>query len=539
MNLPRIDLNRFLLKLLQRDHARRAVDEETRNAGLPAKAAEAAIEAALQNLGGACSIPIGTIDSGKTLSVDSSTLVASGLVVGATGAGKSRFLIGLILQLLERLGGSGVEIELVDPKYETYDLLRLALAALWLQTSAWKRDELASRIRVIDWARDWITPSAPFERVGSDVSDAYLARLRADVVVQASPQSYTDAMRHGYFMLGRLLIEKEFPMNVRFTTKLFRDEAFRKRIASGIADPDVREYFLDLDRNLPKQTSEGLLRRLQEDFSFPEIRHSEGIPPKALRKLLPKDAPSIVIGNYSSRMSLPQSKAIERANHRIVDVLLKAPRRNPRRPGLLLLEESPVLLSRSSELIEPLTTATRTLRSVGMGIVHLAQDFSNALPADLVRTLVLNARWLAMFRVREDAELIYPHVLSPDEQAMPEAARRRAFARTMEGLPQRRFYFHAKGYPALPASSLAVQDFAHSVGVSSDDELREIFNREIASRWVVPSSLAARLIAEWEAEVVDRAEVPPSAPGGTGKKNPHRTLADLLKDLGNDKEAPE
>ena len=547
MNLPKIDLNRFLFKLLQRDHARRAVDEETRNAAIPGEAAEAAINAALQNLAGPSSIPIGTTDSGRVLSVDSSTLVASGLVVGATGAGKSRFLIGLVLELLERLsdfshpGGSGVEIELVDPKYETYDLLRLALAALWLRTDAWKRDELASRIRVIDWARDWITPSAPFERIGNDVSDAYLARLRADVVVQASPQSYTDAMRHGYFMLGRLLIEKQFPMNLRFTTKLFRDEPFRRRIASGIADPDVREYFLDLDRNLPKQTSEGLLRRLQEDFSFPEIRYSEGIPPKVLRKLLPKEEPSIVIGNYSSRMSLPQSKAIERANHRIVDVLLKAPRRNQRRPGLLLLEESPVLLSRSSELVEPLTTATRTLRSVGMGIVHLAQDFSNALPSDLVRTLVLNARWIAMFRVREDAELIYPHVLSLDEQsrAMPEAVRRRAFAKTMEGLPQRRFYFHAKGFPALPASSLTVQDFARSAGVSSEDELREIFNREIASRWVIPSTLAARLIAEWEAEVIDRAEVPPSAPPGGGKRNPHRTLADLLKDLGKDKESPE
>ena len=514
------------------------MDEEAKRAANPGAAAQAEIDAALQGLSGPTSIPIGTMDSGKPLSVDHSTVVASGLVVGATGAGKSRFLIGLILQLLKRLwdlsrpSGSGVEIELVDPKYETYDLLRLALAALWLRTPAWKRDELASRIRVIDWAREWITPSAPFERTGTDISDAYLARLRADVVVQASPQQYTDAMRHGYFMLGRLLIEKEFPMNLRFATRLIRDDKFRKRIASGLADPDVREYFLDLDRNLPKQTSEGLLRRIQEDFSFPEIKYSEGIPPAALRKLLPKEEPAIVIGNYSSRMSLPQSKAIERANHRIVDVLLKAPRRNQRRPGLLLLEESPVLLSRSSELIEPLTTATRTLRSVGMGIVHLAQDFSNALPADLVRALVLNARWTAMFRVREDAELIYPHVLLPDENGMPEGARRRAFAKTMEGLPQRRFYFHAKGFPALPATSLTVDDFAHTSGVSSDDELRDIFNREIASRWVIPSTLAARLIAEWEAEVIDKVQVSSSAPPGGARKNPHTTLAELLRDLG-------
>ena len=33
-------------------------------------------------------------------------------------------------------------------------------------------------------------------------------------------------MRHGYFMLGRLLIEKQFPMNLRFISKLFRDEPF-------------------------------------------------------------------------------------------------------------------------------------------------------------------------------------------------------------------------------------------------------------------------------------------------------------------------
>lgn len=531
-------MNRLLFKLFHRENSRRAADEEKKKASAPAQAGDAVIEAALRKLAGSSSLPIGTMDSGRSLAVDSSILTSSGLVVGATGAGKSRFLIGLILQLLEQSQGS-VELELVDPKYETYDLLRLALAALWLKTSPWKRDELASRVRVIDWARDWITPSAPFERVSGDVSDAYLARLRADVVVQASPQAYTDAMRHGYFMLGRLLIEKQFPMNVRFVTKLFRDDRFRTRLSEGIADPDVREYFRDLDRNLPKQTSEGLLRRLQEDFSFPEIRCSEGIPPAALQKLLPKQPASIVIGNYSSRMSLPQSKAIERANHRIVDVLLKAPRRNHLRPGLLVLEESPVLLSHSSELVEPLTTASRTLRSAGMGIVHLAQDFSNALPKDLVRTLVLNSKWISMFRVREDADLIYPHVLWLDEpqKALPESVRQKVFAKTMEGLPTRRFYFHAKSYPALPATSLEVQDFAKSSGVSSDDELRDIFNREIASRWIVPTSTARRLIEEWEAEVIDRAEVPPSTAGAKAK-SPHRNLADFLRNLGKDEAAP-
>ena len=543
LTAPSNGLSRFLFGALHGEHARSAFAEEIQRSALPGSKAAADIETALRSLGGRSPIPIGTLESGKNLSVDSSILLSSGLVIGATGAGKTRFLVGLLLRLLERHwnvsnSNGGIEIELVDPKYETYDLLRLALAALWLKMPEREKEKFAARIRVIDWHCDWITPSAPFERIGSDVSDAFLARLRADVAAQASPQSFTDAMRHAYFMLARLLIEKQFPMNYRFTSKVFRNEAFRKQIASGVPDSDVRAYFLELDKNLPKQTSEALLRRIQEDLSFPEIRFSEGIPPADLRKLLPRQDPWLVLGNYGSRMSLPPSKAVERANNRIVDLLLRAPRRNAARPGLLILEEAPTLLSRSSDLVEPLTTATRTLRSVGMGIVHVAQDFSNALPPDLVRTLVLNVRWMAMFRAREDADLIYPHVISPDASGkpLPEAERRRAFAKTMESLASRRFYFHAKGYPALPASSLPVGDLAKTAGVSSDDELRDIFNREIASRWVVPSSLAARLIAEWEAEVVDREEVAASPqPKGSGTK--HRNFADLWKDLGKEEDA--
>lgn len=542
---PIPELDRAFFSILHRGHGRQAVAEEKRFAALPAEEAEALLAETLQALGGVKSVPIGTVESGAEIRVDSSILAASALVIGATGAGKTHFLVGLLLRLLESLwnlsdpNGCGIELELVDPKFETFDLLRQALAALWLRTPEIERDELVSRVRVIDWASDCVTPSAPFTPIPG-VSDAFLARLRADVVAQASPRDYTDAMRHGYFMLARLLIEKQFPLNYRFAVKLFRDESFRKRIASGLADPDLRAYFLDLDRNLPKQTSEGLLRRIQEDLSFPEIRYSEGLPPVVVAKLLPTREPSLVLGNYSSRMSLPPSKAIERANHRIVDVLLRAPRRNTKRPGLLILEEAPLLLSRSSELVEPITAATRTLRSVGMGIIHVAQDFSNALPAELVRALALNVRWTAMFRTREDAELIYPHVLFLDEKmrSLQEAARRKEFFRSMEGLPTRSFYFHAKGFPAIPASSIATPDFTRSAGVSSEDELRTIFNREFASRWTVPSALAARLIAEWEAEVVDRSTVPPSNPPKGSKTRPVSSFADFLRDLGGQGEGP-
>ena len=62
-----------------------------------------------------------------------------------------------------------------------------------------------------------------------------------------------------------------------------------------------------------------------------------------------------------------------------------------------------------------------------------------------------------MFRVCEDAELIYPHVLWLDEpmRAMPQSARRKAFQKTMENLECRRFYFHARGFSGLARDVLS------------------------------------------------------------------------------------
>lgn len=484
---------------LRRDRGRayrEARSFEAARAALPASRVAMQVNDALRCLEGPEPLTLGTLPDGRTVTAGLQHLVAGALVIGATGSGKTRFLLGLLTELIDRfigLEGSSLELEVVDPKYETYDLMRMAIAAIWLRAGDETREKLASFVQVIDWTRERVTPFAPFERP-NDVSDAYMARLRTDIVVQAGGQTYTEQMRQGLFMLFRLLIAKGYPLNYPFVSRLFRDEGYRRRVLEDVSDLDVRTFFSDLERNLTVQTREALLRRILEDLSFPEVRCSEGIPPESLRRLLPKRDTCITLGNYSSRMSLPASKAIERANQRIVDVLLRAPRRDPDVPGLLVIEEAPTLLTRSSDLVEPLMSATRTVRSAGLGIIYAAQDFSNALPGQLVRSLALNARWMAVFQSREDAELLAPHVLNDGRRS--DAERKREFLREVQSLPRQDFYFHLKGLPVLRLRSRDVPSFPN------EDELREVFEREIASRAMITSATAVRLIEEWEAEVV-------------------------------------
>lgn len=519
----------FLLGLNRRQAYGKALAYE-RSRNLPAVSPQDQIRATLSRLSeDGKGLTFGALPTGDKVTVSTSTALMSGLVIGATGSGKTRFILGLLLSLTKGLLSDppvDVEFELVDPKHETFDLLKRALAALWLKSDPETRDRLAKMVKVIAWSRDAVSPSAPFDNQEGLVSPAYLAHLRTDIAVQASFQTYTDAVRQALFMLNRLLVVKRFPPNLRFTTRLFSDPAFRRRVLEDVADPDLRAFFGEMERTLPRQTVDALLRRIQYDLSFPEIRLSEGIPPGALEKLLPKTAPRIVLGSYSPAMALPASKGKERANHRVTDVLLRAPQRDPSRRGLLVIEEAPVLLSGSSELVEPLTTAARTLRSVGMGIHFSAQDFENALPPQLVRNLRLNSRWWAVFRSHGEAEWLYPHLLrrqTPDRAN--EADRHREFLRRMAGLSSRRFYLLVKGEPALPVLAPEVPDPKGP----GDEELREVFDREIASRSMLPAKVAHEEIARWEAEIVGKEEIPPSP--GSSRSQVHG-IHDLLRHLG-------
>jgi hypothetical protein len=463
---------------------------------------------------------------------DDATL-SSALVIGASGSGKTRFILNLLQSAIERslLPNAGdrlyVDLELVDPKQETFDLLAQHLAALWLTSDPSTRERIAAAVRVIDWSKDAVTPFAPFDNSAGEVSNTYLAYLRTDVAIQAGEHAYSGALRQAFFMLACVLVERRFPPNYRFAMRFLDDEAYRRRILEGVPDADVRAFFTEAKHTIPKQTRDALLRRIQSDMSFPEVRLSVGIPPADLDRLLPRRPTPVVLGNYGCSMTLPLAKGKERASYRLIDVLLSAPRRDARRRGLLVIDEAPMLLNEENELTAALMEGARTLRSAGMGILFAAQDFANALPSQIVRTLMLNTRWWAIFQSREEAEWIYPHIVRPSGDAS-ETERHREFSRGIQNLRRQHFYLYVKGHSALPLRATDVADPA----IRSAAELRGIFRREIAARSTVNSKTAADLIAKWEAEVIDGGAAPPAPTAAKRKRQSARGVDQLLRDLG-------
>jgi len=492
-------------------------------------------------IGGESAIDFGLLSDGTPVSLANEAALSTALAIGATGSGKTRLIVNLLLTCMRRMlhldrraPTLDLDLELIDPKFETFDLLAQYIAALWLVADETTRERIASSVRVIDWSPEAVTPFAPFDNPIGEVSNAYVAYLRTDVSVQAGAQPYTDPQRQAAFMFNRLLVARRFPPNYRFAVRFFEEEMYRRAILTEVADPDVRAFFGDSGQSFPRQTREALLRRIQADMSFPEVRLSIGIPPADIERLIPRRATPIILGNYSSSMALPMMKAKERASYRLIDVLLDAPRRDPRRRALLVIEESPMLLSSQNELTQTLMEASRTLRSRGVGVLFAGQDFANALPSHMVRALTLNSSWWAIFQSREEAEWLYPHaVLSAADRQRPEGERHRAFLRTIQSLERRNYYLLVKGQPALPVRAPEVVD-PSEFAQETAEMLRDVFRREIASRSLLSASTAADLIAKWEAEVVDSNPPTPARPRAVPSSR--KTLADFIRRLDGDDE---
>lgn len=529
----------FFLRRAEGTNRARALDYERSRRPVTAVSLTDAHADALRRLDRTPAIAMGRLRPAlQPIHVAEEIALAHAMVLGSTGSGKTRFLIGFLLdQLTRALARRGTacaldfETEVIDPKAETAIVLEQYVAALWLRLNDEARDVLAGAIYTIDWSRDAITPMAPYDNRVQIVSDAYKAHLLTDVTIESSRQVYSEPVRQLLYMWTWLLIDLRFPANFAFAEKFFRDEAFRRRTLEKVGSSDVRQYFSAMKSVVAEQTQGAFLRRLHADLSFPENRFAVGVPPENLDRFPKPEDAQLVIGNYGASNVMPLSLGLSRATWRAIGVLLDAPRRRSRTKKTILFEELALLLSASTELMEILMTSLRTLRSAGVGLLLASQDLASSLPKNAVRNITLNTRWSATFQSRaEEAELLYPHVLVGPDDRRSATDRHRAFLRDMQTLPRQEFWLLVKGgYPALPARSLDLPDPGKGLG-PSDDELTTIYRREIGRRSMLTTKEAAEMIAAWEARVLGREEIAPT------KNKPHqrtaRSLDELLKQIG-------
>ncbi len=67
-----------------------------------------------------------------------------------------------------------------------------------------------------------------------------------------------------------------------------------------------------------------------------------------------------------------------------------------------------------------------------------------------------------------------------------------------------------------------------ALGVS-ENQLLDVFNREIAAKSMLPTATAMKLIAEWEARAVEQGEARAAATKSTPSKPSITNLADLKR----------
>lgn len=95
---------------------------------------------------------------------------------GTTGSGETRSKLNTLLRRLrESVRGAGIDAEILDPKGETFEEMKLCLAAEWLAADEATRETIAGLIYVIDWTPHKITPVDPLNTADDAISPAYAA----------------------------------------------------------------------------------------------------------------------------------------------------------------------------------------------------------------------------------------------------------------------------------------------------------------------------------------------------------------------------
>ncbi len=457
--------------------------------------------ATIEKLGGPGAQPLFTLPSGEVLCVRQA-IIADGnhaFICGKTGSGKTFFTIYTIIDNnIEELLAGRRRCIVIDPKQETAVLLMRRLAAKFIRGDSHLRDELRQGVHAIVFRRGFVTPISPFVP-NEHVSNAYLAEFLTDTMVRTSrtPVSITVAQLLYYVIW--LCIELGIPLSVRFIRKFLRNAGYRQKILARIENRDLRLFFETLSQTVAKQTIDAVIRRFVSEVKFPENLAALGLPAEEIKKLgVPTDAP-LTVADFGASNILPPSIGLMHAEIFATRTLLAAKGRDKRVPLQIVLEELPRLLDRSPQLTALVLDSLQTLRASRTSITMCAQRL-DSLAREVVRDIELNTSWITAFQSRADVgDLLVPY-LSP-VPGVSEAERRREFLRELGALPPQHAYFYVNGHAPFRVRSIDMIPPARIAGIP-DDELDDVFFREITPRSTIAIDRALAINAAWEDEFV-------------------------------------
>ncbi|HXQ26821.1 MAG TPA: hypothetical protein VN822_10470 [Candidatus Acidoferrales bacterium] len=315
------------------------------------------------------------------------------LVSGASGSGKTTFVLDKQKALLDGAAGFGI----LDPKADLVNGCLYLIGGRLADLERTKVRDLRRRIVFLDFSsRDPISPYNIFARwPGADPD--FFAGSRTDLLLELLPGADGVSLGASALLRRAILLLSEFNLPITWLDNLLRDEHLRARLVGRSKNAGVAAYFTQHFPNLPRQTVAALSRRMEALFSSETVRLVlAGTSAPDFRAL--QDQGKIVIVNCFGR-------DINRSVRQLLQALVLSDvahatfaRRNHGTPFLWMADEAQNLFG-TQHLRDHMMDLLTMARSFGTHLMLISQNMTTALQdARTLSVLHTNIRWAFAMR---------------------------------------------------------------------------------------------------------------------------------------------
>jgi hypothetical protein len=355
-------------------------------------------------------ILFGRASGEQTVELPVEKIMAHGLTVGASGAGKSYFALSVMTQLLSLSSSSPVSWACLDAKGELFERAIQYLYAHLYRLSPKERESLKKRIVIVDFSNaDLITPYNILARQKYLPDEAMVAN-RIDTISEQFSGLSDMSVRMKMILKYFFLLMAEFDLPLTSFEKLCLDPVLLTSLVEKSQNIQTKEYFLHRFDDESKSTLLALRQRIDSLLISEGVRLSLSASSAPDFATLQDQGSIILINTAGPSITRGVSELLQSLI--LSDIKQSVFRRsNPDHRFIWFLDEAQNLYKTAvnrEHMADLLTMA----RSFGSFFVLLTQSLTSAVRnQDILNSILANVRWVVMLRsTLRDAEILTPSI---------------------------------------------------------------------------------------------------------------------------------
>jgi len=349
----------------------------------------------------------GTMAKGQRIELHAEKGIAHGLLLGASGAGKSYAGLNLALQLLQEFETKNAPaFGVLDPKGELFTLVLSYLYAIAYRLPENKREKLRRKVYILDFSHDVLI--SPYHLLASQpgVPEEVLVASRIEMISEQFSGLSPLTVRMKQCLKPFLQLMVEFNLPLPFFEKLCTNPLLLTALVERSQNPLTQEYFRYRFANESKGTVMALQQRIDALLVSPGVRLSLSAPSAPDFAQL-QDEGAIILINTAGRFI---TRGISELLLGILFADLKQSifrRANPQQKYLWLCDEVQNLCKTAMNR-EGLFDVLTMSRSFGSFLLLMTQSLTSSIhDQEILNAIMTNVRWVLMLRsTLRDAALI-------------------------------------------------------------------------------------------------------------------------------------